>query len=131
MQQQLKCIAIALPFMEIVIGILQNDEYASHSQAVTLATDNKITYFALIIIHIRNTKCCLVETNGSYKAEWNGEAYMVCENCKQVLKPVPLKSKQESDLEKELNIQRIQQQIELEAIQHKQRMQHLQTLLLS
>ena len=57
--------------------------------------------------------------------ECSGKAYM-CGNCKMLLKP-----KEESDLEKQLNIQRIQQQIELEALQHQQRMKHLQTLLLS
>lgn len=58
--------------------------------------------------------------------KWNGEAY-ICGNCKQVLHPVP--SKHESDLEKQLKIQRIQQQIEMEDLQHKQRMKELRTLL--
>ena len=51
----------------------------------------------------------------------------VCGNCKKHFIP----SKQESDLERQLNLQRIQQQIELEDLQHKQRMNHLRTLLLS
>ena len=54
-----------------------------------------------------------------------GRTYM-CGNCKMVLK-----LKEESDLEKQLNVQRIQHQIELEALQHEQRMKHLRTLLLS
>ena len=57
--------------------------------------------------------------------ECSGKVY-VCGNCRMVLKP-----KEESDLEKQLNIQRIQHQIELEALQHEQRMKHLRTLLLS
>ena len=61
----------------------------------------------------------------SSKAElkWDGRVYM-CGNCKKVLA-----LKQESDLEKQLNQQRIQQQMELEDLQHKQRMRDLHTLL--
>ena len=64
-------------------------------------------------------------TTNVAELECSGKAYM-CGNCKMLLKP-----KEESDLEKQLNIQRIQHQIELEALQHEQRMKHLRTLLLS
>ena len=105
-----------------------------------------ITYVNLINIHV--TKRCNLDENESLsdcevcntdscsnndssnvaELEWTGNAYM-CGNCRAVLKPDP--SKEECDLEKQLNIQRIQQQIELEALQHQQRMKYLQTLLLS
>ena len=64
-------------------------------------------------------------TTNVAELECSGKAY-ICGNCKMLLKP-----KEESDLEKQLNIQRIQHQIELEALQHEQRMKHLRTLLLS
>ena len=57
--------------------------------------------------------------------KWTGQTY-TCGNCNAILIPP---SQKESDLKKQLNIQRIQQQIELEAIQHQQRMKYLQTLL--
>ena len=106
-----------------------------------------VTYVTLINIHV--TKRCDLDPQNKFissdcevcdpdrsnndatnmaELKWTGKAYM-CGNCRAVLKPDP--SKQEWDLEKQLNIQRIQQQIELEALQHQQRMKYLQTLLLS
>lgn len=77
----------------------------------------------------RDCEVCDIDSNNpSDMAElkWTGKSYM-CGNCRAVLKPDS--SKQEWDLEKQLNIQRIQHQIELEALQHQQRMKYLQTLL--
>ena len=64
------------------------------------------------------------------KAEHELEGAYLCGNCKRLLQPAA-PSKQECDLERQLNVQRIQQQIELEALQHEQKMNHLRTLLLS
>ena len=103
-----------------------------------------VTYVNLINIHVTkrydldqnkllsDCEVCDTDSNNDVtnmaELKWTGKAYM-CGNCRAVLKPDP--SKQEWDLEKQLNIQRIQQQIELEALQHQQRMKYLQTLLLS
>ena len=98
-----------------------------------------VTYVNLISVDTTNYKQCSLDENGALrtdgtrdhdpsivaKLECSGQDY-VCGNCRMVLKP-----KEESDLEKQLNLQRIQHQIELEALQHEQRMKHLRTLLLS
>ena len=111
--------------------------------------DNVIVVTYVKLISVDATKQCSLDENGDHgtlalrqerkgtdgardgdpsivaKLECSGQDY-VCENCRMVLKP-----KEESDLEKQLNLQRIQHQIELEALQHEQRMKHLRTLLLS
>ena len=115
----------------------------NHSETALSTENTMMHYFRVTFVSIDAANYSLAETDGcndgyiyaffkSYpndKADHELERTYMCGNCKQLLRLVP--SEQEYDLERQLNLQRIQQQIELEALQHKQRMNHLRTLLLS
>ena len=129
--------------LSTAVMYIQNDHH--NSGILSIVEDNKVimavTYVNLI--NVDATKRCGLDENGDQgvhkgtdgerdrdssnvaKLECSGQVYM-CGNCKMALKP-----KEESDLQKQLNIQRIQHQIELEALEHERRMKHLRTLLLS
>ena len=139
--QTSKCWMDSSVLSTIVIRI-QNDH---HHSGISRVEDNVIVVTYVNLINVDAAQCSLDESenpgplapcqehNGERghnsnivaKLECSGQDY-VCGNCRTVLKP-----KEESDLEKQLNLQRIQHQIELEALQHEQRMKHLRTLLLN
>ena len=113
---------ISLPERKEGCLVLAGNHLSYHSKLVS-ATN----IFLTIYIDCELAKYFSKPNHDSIKIaelKCTGEAYM-CGNCNATLIP----PSQESDLEKQLNLQRIQQQIELEAIQHQQRMKHLQTLL--
>ena len=109
----------------------------SDCTGTSVSTGNTLIHLTLISVDANR---CRVDPNGcNNHAAWKsfsldsdkaelGKSY-VCGSCKHVLQSVP--SKYEYDLERQLQIQRIQQQIELEDLQHMQRMKHLRTLLLN
>lgn len=124
-------------------ALVEFQNYSPASSRASLTAHNVIVVYVNSVINVNATgsnfsgkqpfkdceqwdKDSVRDSSDIAELEWTGEAYM-CGNCNAMLKLTP--STQESDLEKQLKLQRIQQQIELEALQHEQRMKYLQTLL--